>query len=169
MANITDGTNVVVTKIFKDENWDGLIKALGGVTTTIGRKIDDKSTNEEVRSINADRNNRAVNNALFGKIEKQFSLMDALKKAALAALERLADILKQSFQKSLRTFSDMAASMREMKLTSAQKTRASHMGDDMINNVHTKKFANLSRTEIDSFIQDAFKAGKEGVLLNLSA
>lgn len=169
MANITDGTNVVVTKIFKDENWDGLIKALGGVTTTIGRKIDDKSTKEEVRSINADRNNRAVNNALFGKIEKQFSLMDALKKAALAALERLADILKQSFQKSLRTFSDMAASMREMKLTSAQKTRASHMGNDMIKNVHTKKFANLSRTEIDSFIQDAFKAGKEGVLLNLSA
>ncbi len=169
MANITDGTNVVVTKIFKDENWDGLIKALGGVTTTIGRKIDDKSTKEEVRSINADRNNRAVNNALFGKIEKQFSLMDALKKAALAALERLADIIKQSFQKSLRTFSDMAASMREMKLTSAQKTRASHMGNDMVNDVYTKKFANLSRTEIDSFIQDAFKAGKEGVLVNLSA
>lgn len=169
MANITDGTNVVVTKIFKDENWDGLIKALGGVTTTIGRKIDQNADKEEVRSINADRNNRAVNNALFGKIEKQFSLMDALKKAALAALERLADILKQSFQKSLRTFSDMAASMREMKLTSAQKTRASRMGNDMVNDVHTKKFANLSRTEIDSFIQDAFKAGKEGVLVNLSA
>ena len=169
MANITDGTNVVVTKIFKDDSWDGLIKALGGVTTTIGRKIDDKSEKEEVRSINADRNNRAVNNALFGKIEKQFSLMDALKKAALAALERLADILKQSFQKSLRTFSDMAASMREMKLTSAQKTRASLIGNDMVNDVYTKKFANLSRTEIDSFIQDAFKAGKEGVLVNISA
>lgn len=169
MADITNGTNVVVTKIFKDDNWGGLIKALDGVTTTIGRKLDDKSTKEEVRSINADRNNRAINNALFGKIEKQFSLMDALKKAALAALERLADILKQSFQKSLRTFSDMAASMREMKLTSTQKTRASRMGNDMVNDVYAKKFANLSRTEIDSFIQDAFKAGKEGVLVNISA
>ena len=167
---MADITNVHVESFFSDKSgWNSLVKALEGVTGKITTKIGQNADKEEVRSINADRNNRAVNNALFGKIEKQFSLMDALKKAALAALERLADILKQSFQKSLRTFSDMAASMREMKLTSAQKTRASSMGNDMVNDVYTKKFANLSRTEIDSFIQDAFKAGKEGVLVNISA
>lgn len=134
---MADITNVHVESFFSDKKgWDSLVKALEGVTGKITTKIGQNADKEEVRSINADRNNRAVNNALFGKIEKQFSLMDALKKAALAALERLADILKQSFQKSLRTFSDMAASMREMKLTSAQKIRASRMGDDMINNVY---------------------------------
>ena len=116
MANdSTNTTPVDVKTIFNDKTWDNL---LSGIAAIQGKNFDkikqalneqqraseQQGIDEEVRSINAERNNRAVNNALFGKLDKQVSVMDKLTDCLKEIGERLLDMLKNMANKFVMTF-----------------------------------------------------------------
>ena len=77
MANdSTNTTPVEVKTIFNDKTWDNLLSGIAAIQGKNFEKIkqalneqqrasEQQGIDEEVRSINAERNNRAVNNALF--------------------------------------------------------------------------------------------------------
>ena len=127
-----------VIKQLTQEN-DGLSNQLASLADNVNRSNADslkRYRSEErdrksdiVRSINADRRNRATNAALFGEVDKAISAIDVLKDTLNKALDKIGNLLKDGFSKSLQTYDDFSKEMRRMNISHEDKLKAQSAAD----------------------------------------
>ena len=172
MANdSTNTTPVDVKTIFNDKTWDNL---LSGIAAIQDKNFEDvkkslyeqrkaskqQSIDEEVRSINAERNNRAVNNALFGKLDKQVSVMDKLTDCLKEIGERILDMLKNMAKQSLRAYDDAVRGQRQQLLTTKQ-IKENTLKADYGREYLEKKGIKISGGEISSLLPELAALGED--------
>lgn len=172
MANDSINTTPVEVKtIFNDRTWDNL---LSGIAAIQDKNFEDikKSLNEqrraskqqgideEIRSINAERNNRAVNNALFGKLDKQVSVMDKLTDCLKEIGERILDMLKNMAKQSLRAYDDAVRGQRQQLLTTKQ-IKENTLKADYGREYLEKKGIKISGGEISSLLPELAALGED--------
>lgn len=172
MANdSTNTTPVDVKTIFNDKTWDNL---LSGIAAIQDKNFEDvkkslyeqrkaskqQSIDEEVRSINAERNNRAVNNALFGKLDKQVSAIDTLTDSLKEIGERILDMLKNMAKQSLRAYDDAVRGQRQQLLTTKQ-IKENTLKADYGREYLEKKGIKISSGEISSLLPELAALGED--------
>ena len=172
MANdSTNTTPVDVKTIFNDKTWDNL---LSGIAAIQGKNFDkikqalneqqraseQQGIDEEVRSINAERNNRAVNNALFGKLDKQVSVIDKLTDCLKEIGERILDMLKNMAKQSLRAYDDAVRGQRQQLLTTKQ-IKENTLKADHGREYLEKKGIKISGGEISSLLPELAALGED--------
>lgn len=164
-------TPVDVKTIFNDTTWDNL---LSGIAAIQGKNFEEikkalheqqrsseqQSIDEEVRSINAERNNRAVNNALFGKLDKQVSVMDKLTDCLKEIGERILDMLKNMAKQSLRAYDDAVRGQRQQLLTTKQ-IKENTLKADYGREYLEKKGIKISGGEISSLLPELAALGED--------
>ena len=164
-------TPVDVKTIFNDTTWDNL---LSGIAAIQDKNFEDvkkslkeqqrsskqQSIDEEVRSINAERNNRAVNNALFGKLDKQVSVMDKLTDCLKEIGERILDMLKNMAKQSLRAYDDAVRGQRQQLLTTKQ-IKENTLKADHGREYLEKKGIKISGGEISSLLPELAAFGED--------
>lgn len=164
-------TPVDVKTIFNDTTWDNL---LSGIAAIQDKNFEDvkkslkeqqrsskqQSIDEEVRSINAERNNRAVNNALFGKLDKQISVMDKLTDCLKEIGERILDMLKNMAKQSLRAYDDAVRGQRQQLLTTKQ-IKENTLKADYGREYLEKKGIKISSGEISSLLPELAALGED--------
>lgn len=164
-------TPVDVKTIFNDTTWDNL---LSGIAAIQDKNFEDvkkslkeqqrsskqQSIDEEVRSINAERNNRAVNNALFGKLDKQVSVMDKLTDCLKEIGERILDMLKNMAKQSLRAYDDAVRGQRQQLLTTKQ-IKENTLKADYGREYLEKKGIKISGGEISSLLPELAALGED--------
>lgn len=172
MARDSENTTPVDVKtIFNDKTWDNL---LSGIAAIQGKNFEEikkalheqqrsseqQSIDEEVRSINAERNNRAVNNALFGKLDKQVSVMDKLTDCLKEIGERILDMLKNMAKQSLRAYDDAVRGQRQQLLTTKQ-IKENTLKADYGREYLEKKGIKISGGEISSLLPELAALGED--------
>lgn len=164
-------TPVDVKTIFNDTTWDNL---LSGIAAIQDKNFEDvkkslkeqqrsskqQSIDEEVRSINAERNNRAVNNALFGKLDKQVSVMDKLTDCLKEIGERILDMLKNMAKQSLRAYDEAVRGQRQQLLTTKQ-IKENTLKADYGREYLEKKGIKISSGEISSLLPELAALGED--------
>lgn len=164
-------TPVDVKTIFNDTTWDNL---LSGIAAIQDKNFEDvkkslkeqqrsskqQGIDEEVRSINAERNNRAVNNALFGKLDKQVSVMDKLTDCLKEIGERILDMLKNMAKQSLRAYDDAVRGQRQQLLTTKQ-IKENTLKADYGREYLEKKGIKISGGEISSLLPELAALGED--------
>lgn len=103
-------------------------EGIGTLTETIEDQHGDDEQERKrnaVSSIAADRRNRAVNNALQGKLSKGLDIMDLVK----AALDRLLNLVKDNFVKALKKYDEFSDNMRKLRISPADKKDAQLRSD----------------------------------------
>ena len=172
MANdSTNTTPVDVKTIFNDRTWDNLLSGIAAIQGKNFEKIkqalneqqrasEQQSIDEEVRSINAERNNRAVNNALFGKLDKQVSVMDKLTDCLKEIGERILDMLKNMAKQSLRAYDDAVRGQRQQLLTTKQ-IKENTLKADYGREYLEKKGIKISGGEISSLLPELAALGED--------
>ena len=172
MARDSENTTPVDVKtIFNDKTWDNL---LSGIAAIQGKNFEEikqalkeqqrsseqQSIDEEVRSINAERNNRAVNNALFGKLDKQVSVVDKLTDCLKEIGERILDMLKNMAKQSLRAYDDAVRGQRQQLLTTKQ-IKENTLKADYGREYLEKKGIKISGGEISSLLPELAALGED--------
>ena len=172
MANdSTNTTPVDVKTIFNDKTWDNLLSGIAAIQGKNFEKIkqalneqqrtsEQQGIDEEVRSINAERNNRAVNNALFGKLDKQVSVMDKLTDCLKEIGERILDMLKNMAKQSLRAYDDAVRGQRQQLLTTKQ-IKENTLKADYGREYLEKKGIKISGGEISSLLPELAALGED--------
>ena len=172
MANdSTNTTPVDVKTIFNDRTWDNLLSGIAAIQGKNFEKIkkalneqqrasEQQGIDEEVRSINAERNNRAVNNALFGKLDKQVSVMDKLTDCLKEIGERILDMLKNMAKQSLRAYDDAVRGQRQQLLTTKQ-IKENTLKADYGREYLEKKGIKISSGEISSLLPELAALGED--------
>ena len=172
MARDSENTTPVDVKtIFNDRTWDNLLSGIAAIQGKNFEKIkqalneqqrasEQQSIDEEVRSINAERNNRAVNNALFGKLDKQVSVMDKLTDCLKEIGERILDMLKNMAKQSLRAYDDAVRGQRQQLLTTKQ-IKENTLKADYGREYLEKKGIKISSGEISSLLPELAALGED--------
>ena len=172
MANdSTNTTPVDVKTIFNDKTWDNLLSGIAAIQGKNFEKIkqalneqqrasEQQGIDEEVRSINAERNNRAVNNALFGKLDKQVSVIDKLTDCLKEIGERILDMLKNMAKQSLRAYDDAVRGQRQQLLTTKQ-IKENTLKADYGREYLEKKGIKISGGEISSLLPELAALGED--------
>lgn len=172
MARDSENTTPVDVKtIFNDKTWDNLLSGIAAIQGKNFEKIkqalneqqrssEQQSIDEEVRSINAERNNRAVNNALFGKLDKQVSVMDKLTDCLKEIGERILDMLKNMAKQSLRAYDDAVRGQRQQLLTTKQ-IKENTLKADYGREYLEKKGIKISGGEISSLLPELAALGED--------
>ncbi len=172
MARDSENTTPVDVKtIFNDKTWDNLLSGIAAIQGKNFEKIkkalneqqrasEQQSIDEEVRSINAERNNRAVNNALFGKLDKQVSVMDKLTDCLKEIGERILDMLKNMAKQSLRAYDDAVRGQRQQLLTTKQ-IKENTLKADHGREYLEKKGIKISGGEISSLLPELAAHGED--------
>lgn len=172
MARDSENTTPVDVKtIFNDKTWDNLLSGIAAIQGKNFEKIkqalneqqrssEQQSIDEEVRSINAERNNRAVNNALFGKLDKQVSVMDKLTDCLKEIGERILDMLKNMAKQSLRAYDDAVRGQRQQLLTTKQ-IKENTLKADYGREYLEKKGIKISSGEISSLLPELAALGED--------
>ena len=172
MARDSENTTPVDVKtIFNDRTWDNLLSGIAAIQGKNFEKIkqalneqqrasEQQSIDEEVRSINAERNNRAVNNALFGKLDKQVSVMDKLTDCLKEIGERILDMLKNMAKQSLRAYDDAVRGQRQQLLTTKQ-IKENTLKADHGREYLEKKGIKISSGEISSLLPELAALGED--------
>lgn len=164
-------TPVDVKTIFNDTTWDNLLSGIAAIQGKNFEKIkkslkelqsasEQQGIDEEVRSINAERNNRAVNNALFGKLDKQVSVMDKLTDCLKEIGERILDMLKDMAKQSLRSYDDAIRGQRQQLLTTKQ-IKENTLKADYGREYLEKKGIKISSGEISSLLPELASFGED--------
>lgn len=164
-------TPVDVKTIFNDTTWDNLLSGIAAIQGQNFEKIkkalneqqrssEQQSIDEEVRSINAERNNRAVNNALFGKLDKQVSVMDKLTDCLKEIGERILDMLKNMAKQSLQAYDDAVRGQRQQLLTTKQ-IKENTLKADYGREYLEKKGIKISGGEISSLLPELAALGED--------
>lgn len=172
MANdSTNTTPVDVKTIFNDRTWDNLLSGIAAIQGKNFEKIkqalneqqrasEQQGIDEEVRSINAERNNRAVNNALFGKLDKQVSVIDKLTDCLKEIGEHILDMLKNMAKQSLRAYDDAVRGQRQQLLTTKQ-IKENTLKADYGREYLEKKGIKISGGEISSLLPELAALGED--------
>lgn len=172
MANdSTNTTPVDVKTIFNDKTWDNLLSGIAAIQGKNFEKIkqalneqqktsEQQGIDEEIRSINAERNNRAVNNALFGKLDKQVSVIDKLTDCLKEIGERILDMLKDMAKQSLRAYDDAVRGQRQQLLTTKQ-IKENTLKADYGREYLEKKGIKISSGEISSLLPELTALGED--------
>lgn len=172
MANdSTNTTPVDVKTIFNDKTWDNLLSGIAAIQGKNFEKIkqalneqqrssEQQGIDEEVRSINAERNNRAVNNALFGKLDKQVSVIDKLTDCLKEIGEHILDMLKNMAKQSLRAYDDAVRGQRQQLLTTKQ-IKENTLKADYGREYLEKKGIKISSGEISSLLPELTALGED--------
>lgn len=172
MARDSENTTPVDVKtIFNDKTWDNLLSGIAAIQGKNFEKIkqalneqqkasEQQGIDEEVRSINAERNNRAVNNALFGKLDKQVSVMDKLTDCLKEIGERILDMLKDMAKQSLRAYDDAVRGQRQQLLTTKQ-IKENTLKADYGREYLEKKGIKISSGEISSLLPELAALGED--------
>lgn len=172
MARDSENTTPVDVKtIFNDRTWDNLLSGIAAIQGKNFEKIkqalneqqrssEQQSIDEEVRSINAERNNRAVNNALFGKLDKQVSVIDKLTDCLKEIGERILDMLKNMAKQSLRAYDDAVRGQRQQLLTTKQ-IKENTLKADYGREYLEKKGIKISGGEISSLLPELAALGED--------
>lgn len=169
--DIVNTTPVDVKTIFNDTTWDNLLSGIAAIQGQNFEKIkkalneqqrssEQQSIDEEVRSINAERNNRAVNNALFGKLDKQVSVMDKLTDCLKEIGERILDMLKNMAKQSLQAYDDAVRGQRQQLLTTKQ-IKENTLKADYGREYLEKKGIKISGGEISSLLPELAALGED--------
>lgn len=164
-------TPVDVKTIFNDTTWDNLLSGIAAIQGKNFEKIkkalneqqrssEQQSIDEEVRSINAERNNRAVNNALFGKLDKQVSVMDKLTDCLKEIGERILDMLKNMAKQSLQAYDEAVRGQRQQLLTTKQ-IKENTLKADYGREYLEKKGIKISGGEISSLLPELAALGED--------
>lgn len=164
-------TPVDVKTIFNDTTWDNLLSGIAAIQgknfeqvkqalNEYQRTSERQGIDEEVRSINAERNNRAVNNALFGKLDKQVSVMDKLTDCLKEIGERILDMLKNMAKQSLRAYDDAVRGQRQQLLTTKQ-IKENTLKADYGREYLEKKGIKISGGEISSLLPELAALGED--------
>ena len=164
-------TPVDVKTIFNDRTWDNLLSGIAAIQGKNFEKIkkslnelqsasEQQGIDEEVRSINAERNNRAVNNALFGKLDKQVSVIDKLTDCLKEIGERILDMLKNMAKQSLRAYDDAVRGQRQQLLTTRQ-IKENTLKADYGREYLEKKGIKISGGEISSLLPELAALGED--------
>lgn len=172
MARDSENTTPVDVKtIFNDKTWDNLLSGIAAIQGKNFEKVkqalneyqrtsEQQSIDEEVRSVNAERNNRAVNNALFGKLDKQVSVMDKLTDCLKEIGERILDMLKNMAKQSLRAYDDAVRGQRQQLLTTKQ-IKENTLKADYGREYLEKKGIKISGGEISSLLPELAALGED--------
>lgn len=169
--DIVNTTPVDVKTIFNDTTWDNLLSGIAAIQGQNFEKIkkalneqqrssEQQSIDEEVRSINAERNNRAVNNALFGKLDKQVSVMDKLTDCLKEIGERILDMLKNMAKQSLQAYDEAVRGQRQQLLTTKQ-IKENTLKADYGREYLEKKGIKISGGEISSLLPELAALGED--------
>ena len=171
-----NATPVDVKTIFNDKTWDNLLSGIAAIQGKNFEKIkqalneqqrasEQQGIDEEVRSINAERNNRAVNNALFGKLDKQVSVIDKLTDCLKEIGERILDMLKNMAKQSLRAYDDAVRGQRQQLLTTKQ-IKENTLKADYGREYLEKKGIKISGGEISSLLPELAALGEDISILS---
>lgn len=172
MARDSENTTPVDVKtIFNDKTWDNLLSGIAAIHDKNFADVknalkeqqktsEQQGIDEEIRSINAERNNRAVNNALFGKLDKQVSVMDKLTDCLKEIGERILDMLKDMAKQSLRAYDDAVRGQRQQLLTTKQ-IKENTLKADYGREYLEKKGIKISGGEISSLLPELAALGED--------
>lgn len=162
--NLQSGIDNLTDRIDRDNklsrsevksNNKAVVKALTGIANSQNK--------ESARSSQSNARDRATNQIFNNKINKN---VDGFKNTLLKTLGDLKDFLKTQIlaclEKSLRSFTDLAKTMRKANLTRAQKAQIQLMADSAISDVSSKfDGLNVSKDEINSFMEDLLASSKD--------
>lgn len=126
-----------------------------------------KNQNTEIKGMNNERKDRAVQNALFGNISKGInntnSSITKLGSNLTRALSGLQDFIGNQFKRSLQSMNELSKVMRKANLSAADKDKIQLMASDALGNV--QKYFNglvkVSGNEISDFMGDLIASGKD--------
>ena len=196
---VNSGTNLTDVNVqgISSKALDGLYKALqaqaqelrnvrrdlGSVRSSMDDSRDESNRNDKsqyVQSVASERRQRAANAAVFDKIDKGFDAIGTLQTALVGALSKLGGIIADGFRDSLKSFSDLSKTMREQKLSSAQKSMVSNAvssavakqnayGVNISRGTATEGFEQLIRLGLVSSIDKMSSEMKDGYLALIDA
>jgi phage-related protein/cell wall-associated NlpC family hydrolase len=126
-----------------------------------------KNQNTEIKGMNNERKDRAVQNALFGNISKGINntnnSITKLGSSLTKALSGLQDFIGNQFKRSLQSMNELSKVMRKANLSAADKDKIQLMASDALGNV--QKYFNglvkVSGNEISDFMGDLIASGKD--------
>lgn len=126
-----------------------------------------KNQNTEIKGMNNERKDRAVQNALFGNISKGINntnnSITKLGSNLTKALSGLQDFIGNQFKRSLQSMNELSKVMRKANLSAADKDKIQLMASDALGNV--QKYFNglvkVSGNEISDFMGDLIASGKD--------
>ena len=126
-----------------------------------------KNQNTEIKGMNNERKDRAVQNALFGNIGKGINntnnSITKLGSSLTKVLSGLQDFIGNQFKRSLQSMNELSKVMRKANLSSADKDKIQLMASDALVNV--QKYFNglvkVSGNEIGDFMGDLIASGKD--------
>lgn len=126
-----------------------------------------KNQNTEIKGMNNERKDRAVQNALFGNISKGINntnnSITKLGSSLTKVLSGLQDFIGNQFKRSLQSMNELSKVMRKANLSAADKDKIQLMASDALGNV--QKYFNglvkVSGNEIGDFMGDLIASGKD--------
>ena len=105
------------------------INSLTDIVTEEHEGSEEARNEERIRSLAAERRDRAVNNAVMGRMDKSFNLLDELRSMLKSVLGKLLDLVKDGVVKSLRKYDEFSADMRKIRLSNKDKKEAQLKAD----------------------------------------
>ena len=129
--------NEAVNNAFKSlqDGVKDITSGIRGVKQTIDDSNDSgdkRGSEEQVRQKNAEKTQRAVQNALFGEVKKNRTAFNVLQDTLKNCFNKTLDILKDGFKKSLQAYDELSSSLRKQNLSTELKNQA-HLLSDLAN------------------------------------
>ena len=133
------------------------------ITNTLNENSDEESRrhkSEMVRSMAAERKNRAVTNALYGKVDKVTSILSTLQNALSKAFDKIISVVTENIKRVLNSFSDFAKELRTEKMSTAQIAAAGLDVSMMSNLAESMYDVKLARDEVNAFAKELIASNK---------
>lgn len=126
------------------------ISSLTEIVTEEHEGSEEARNEERIRSLAAERRDRAVNNAVMGRMDKSFNLLDELRSMLKSVLGKLLDLVKDGVIKSLRKYDEFSADMRKIRLSNKDKKEAQLRADQAFL-IAQKNGLSIKKDDITSF------------------
>lgn len=133
------------------------------ITDTLNENSAEESRrhkSEMVRSMAAERKNRAVTNALYGKVDKVTSILSTLQNALSKAFDKIISVVTENIKRVLNSFSDFAKELRAEKMSTAQIAAAGLDVSMMSNLAESMYDVKLARDEVNAFAKELIASNK---------
>lgn len=156
LEDLTNGTKAGINKLTQNQS-----NALNAANKNAGHQA--------VASMASERRTRAANAAVFGEIKKGFNLVTTLKDVLMGALNKIKDMLGNSIKQSLRSFSDLSKSMRQARLSGAQKDMISKAVNDAVTSSSKAFGTNVSRGAASNAFMGLVNKGLGSSIASMSA
>lgn len=146
-----DQSRKLIEKI--NNNQDRIINSTEDTASAVREGNNEASSQHKhniVASLAKERNDRAANAAILGKVDKVLSFTEILKNTLNKFFDKIHSLLKEGFRQTLRSYDDFSKQLRQQKVSNEDKKMMQRRADEAFLAASQMGF-NVSKRDINEF------------------